>query len=119
MQTRYRWSRALRTGFAVSTALAVLSAAVAARADDVMRCNAAIVNVGMVAPEVVAKCGEPKSKEVSDVPIRVRLANGTMATPGSVRVERWTYDRGYGQFPALLTFEDGKLKSIQLLTGGR
>jgi hypothetical protein len=50
------------------------------------------------------------------VPNRVRRANGNIATTGSSRIERWTYDRGYGQFPAVLTFEGGRLKSIQLLT---
>jgi hypothetical protein len=31
-------------------------------------------------------------------------------------VERWIYDRGQGQFDALLTFEDDKLVEIELLT---
>lgn len=88
----------------------------AARADDTLRCGSALVTVGMVGPQVVAKCGQPKDKEVSDVPQRARRANGTSAVVGTLHVERWTYDRGYGQFPALLTFEQGKLKSIELLT---
>lgn len=84
----------------------------AGAADDVMRCGTALVSVGMVAPQVVAKCGEPASKDVEDVPIRGR--GGVKV--GFTRVERWTYDFGYGQFKRLLTFEDGKLKSIELLT---
>jgi hypothetical protein len=89
-----------------------------AAADDVMRCrNNSLVNVGMVSAEVVARCGAPKDKSETAEPIRVRHANGTISTVGHVRVERWTYDRGYGQFPALLVFEDGKLKSIELQTG--
>jgi uncharacterized protein DUF2845 len=85
-------------------------------ADDVMRCGGALVRVGMIDAEVVAKCGEPKSKEIEDVPIRGRGAAGGTVTLGTTRVERWTYDRGYGQFPALLVFEEGKLKSLELLT---
>ena len=81
-----------------------------------MRCGRVLITLGMVAPQVVAKCGEPKEKNVTEVPRRVRRSNGAIATIGTVRVERWTYDRGYGQFPGLLTFEDGKLKSIELLT---
>ncbi len=38
-----------------------------------------------------------------------------MKTVAGGRIERWTYDRGYGQLPALLTFEHGKLKAIELL----
>jgi hypothetical protein len=88
----------------------------AARADDSIRCGNALITVGMVASQVTAKCGEPKDRSVTQVPQRVRRSNGTSAVTGTVSVERWTYDRGYGQFPALLTFEEGKLKSIELLT---
>jgi len=89
-----------------------------ANADDSMRCAAGgIVDVGMIADQVVAKCGQPKSKEVEDVPIRARTASGGVNVIGTARVERWVYERGYGQFPAQLTFEDGKLKTIELLTG--
>jgi len=91
-------------------------AAFAVRGDDQMRCGAAIIDVGMIADQVVAKCGEPKSKEVEDVPVRTRNRNGAVNVVGTARVERWTYDRGYGQFPALLTFEEGKLKTIELQT---
>jgi len=88
-----------------------------ARADDTLRCRSnALITVGMVGPQVIAKCGQPKDKNVTEIPQRVRRPNGTSAVIGTLRVERWTYDRGYGQFPALLTFEDGKLKSIELLT---
>ena len=92
-------------------------AGVRARADDSMRCgNSALITVGMVGSQVIAKCGQPKDKNVTEVPQRARRSGGTSAVVGTLRVERWTYDRGYGQFPALLTFEDGKLKSIELLT---
>jgi hypothetical protein len=90
--------------------------AVSARADDSMRCGNALITVGMVASQVTAKCGPPKDKNVTEVPQRARRSGGRSAVIGTLRVERWTYDRGYGQFPALLTLEDGKLKSIELLT---
>jgi Protein of unknown function (DUF2845) len=101
--------------------LAVMAAAAfslgrAALADDVMRCGATLIMIGMIAPEVIAKCGEPASKEVEDVPIRVRHANGSTGTVGSTRIEHWTYDLGYGQFKRRLTFEEGKLTAIEMLT---
>jgi hypothetical protein len=99
----------------LALAAAVASAA-GARADDTVRCGNALITVGMVEPQVLAKCGQPKHKDVTEVPQRVRRSGGTSAVIGTLRVERWTYDRGYGQFPALLTFTDGKLKSIELLT---
>ena len=87
-----------------------------ARADETLRCGNSLVTVGMVSAQVVAKCGQPKDKSSTDVARRARRANGSSAAVGAVHVERWTYDRGYGKFPALLTFEQGKLKSIELLT---
>ncbi len=101
-----------------SIAVAVLAFAcvVAADADDSLVCGNSLVTVGMVAGEIVARCGEPKTKAVEDIPIRVRHPNGTVGTAGIQHIERWTYDRGYGKFPALLTFEEGKLRSIELLT---
>jgi len=80
-----------------------------------MRCGTAIIEVGMIAEQVVAKCGEPSSKEVESAPVRRRTTNGAVNTTGSTSIERWTYDRGYGQSPALLTFDQGKLKSIEFL----
>jgi hypothetical protein len=104
----------MNRAFTLGAALAL--SASAAFADDSLRCGNAIVDVGMVAAQVLDRCGQPKSKEVEDVPVRQRTKSGAVNTIGSTRVERWTYDRGYGQFPALLTFESGKLKSIELLT---
>jgi|SRR5690606_38210107 len=98
--------------------LTAVGAAVAMRAaaDDSLVCGNSLVTVGMVESEVVARCGEPRSKQIEDIPIRVRRLNGTVGDAGIQHIERWTYDRGYGKFPALLTFEEGKLRSIELLT---
>ena len=99
---------------AVSVAVALWASG--SRADDPLRCGGQLVTVGMIAPQIVAKCGEPQTKEVEDVPVRVRGRNGAVTSSGTTRVERWTYDRRDGTFPALLTFEEGKLKSIELIT---
>lgn len=97
-------------------AVVVLLGAMRADADDSIVCGNALVTVGMVASEVTARCGEPRTKDVEDIPIRVRRPNGTVGDAGVQHIERWTYDRGYGKFPALMTFDAGKLKSIELLT---
>jgi hypothetical protein len=88
-----------------------------ASAADTMRCETAIVREGMIAGEVLAKCGDPQSKRVDEIPIRARNRNGAVNVVGSTTVETWIYDRGAGQFPAELKFEEGKLKSIEYLTG--
>jgi hypothetical protein len=88
-----------------------------AAADDQIVCGRSIVRVGMTASEISAKCGEPTEKTVADIPIRARNARGgTFETGAIVKVERWTFDRGFGRFPAILTFTDGKLQSIELVT---
>src|SRR5262252_8676439 len=103
----------MRLGIGVLLSLAL--AAAPASADDSLRCGNGIVTTGMVAVEVAAKCGEPSSKSTEETPVTKRSRRGTVKTVAGSRIERWTYDRGYGQLPALLTFEHGKLKSIELL----
>jgi hypothetical protein len=81
-----------------------------------MRCgNGRLVNVGMVDAEVTARCGQPKNRTVTEQPVRTRGAGGGSIVVGTVRAERWTYERGQGQFDAVLSFEDGKLVRIDLL----
>ena len=70
----------------------------------------------MVDAEVVALCGQPKDRTSEDVPVRARGAGGGVVVTGTTRVERWTYDRGQGQFDAVLSFEDGKLVRIDVLS---
>ena len=98
-----------------SSFLVAVAVAGSAIADDSLRCGTALVTVNMVISQVLAKCGEPQSKSVEEVPVKARARTGAVNTVGTTRIERWTYDRGYGQLPALLTFEHGKLKSIELL----
>jgi hypothetical protein len=101
-----------RIGVLFSFACAV---AWSAAADNSLRCGNSLVTLDMVMDEVLAKCGEPQSKSTEEIPVKARTRSGGVNTVGSTLIERWTYDRGYGQLPALLTFDQGKLKSIELL----
>jgi hypothetical protein len=103
-------------GWAAAVAVA-LGVALSAGADDTMRCrNGRLVNVGMSAAEVSARCGEPRSRTVEDIPVRARLPTGAVVQTGMTRAERWIYQRGQGQFDAQLTFEEDKLVRIDFLT---
>jgi hypothetical protein len=96
-------------------ALAMVTACDAAAA-DVMRCRSGrLINVGMVDAEIIGICGNPKSRTSQDVPVRARGAGGGAVVVATTRVERWTYDRGQGEFDAVLSFEDGKLVRIDIL----
>src|SRR5512134_1670352 len=89
----------------------------AASAEDTMRCrNGRLINVGMTAAEVSSRCGDPKSRTVEQIPVQARLPTGAVRQTGTTEAERWIYGRGQGQFDAMLTFEDGKLLRIDLLT---
>ena len=100
-------------------ALAAMAASTAfdATGDDTIRCRSnRLVSVGMQAEQVIGLCGEPKSRSQEDVPMRARGAAGGSVVIGTTQVDRWTYSRGQGQFDALLSFEDGKLVRIDILT---
>jgi len=88
-----------------------------ASADDTIRCrNGRLVNVGMTDAEVSSRCGDPKSRTVEEIPVLARLPTGATRQTGTTHAERWIYGRGQGQMDALLTFEDGKLRRIDLIT---
>lgn len=96
---------------------AVVAFAPQSHADDTMRCrNGRLINTGMMAAEITARCGEPRSRAVEEIPVRARLPNGAVVQTGMTQAERWIYERGQGQFDAQLTFEDGKLVRIDVLT---
>jgi Protein of unknown function (DUF2845) len=106
----------------VCCAMVVATAALPAldaHAERTIRCRTnKLVNVGMIDAEVIGLCGEPKSRTVEEYPVlRRNPRNRTVAPTGDVaRTERWIYELGQGKFDAQLTFENGKLVRIDLLT---
>jgi hypothetical protein len=98
-------------------AFAALPASLPVAADDTMRCRSGrLIDVGMTAAEVSSRCGEPKSRTTEEIPVMARLPTGAVRQTGTTHAERWIYSRGQGQFDAMLTFEDGKLLRIEILT---
>lgn len=82
---------------------------------DTLRCKGKLISVGDTKGEVLAKCGEPTFVENIDEPVRARRPNGTTYIVGTSSKEIWTYKRAPGQFPAVLTFDAGELKSIEFI----
>jgi len=93
------------------------AAVVAGSADarELFRCNGSIVETGQTIPEVLARCGEPDSRETAAVPIRAISRFGGSYVVGTASVEHWVYARRGGQFPAYLTFDQGRLRRIELI----
>ena len=82
---------------------------------DTLRCEGKLVSVGATKGEVLSKCGEPTFVENVEEPVRARRPNGTTYVVGTSSKEIWTYKRAAGQFPAVLTFDGSKLKSIEFI----
>jgi len=101
----------------VSMLIVVAGALTAAAADarEVFRCNGSIIETGLTIPEVLARCGEPESRDVSTVPIRARNVHGASYVVGTATIEYWVYRRRGGQFPAFLTFDQGRLRDIEFI----
>jgi hypothetical protein len=86
-----------------------------AAAEDAIICKGVeSASVGMRAFEVKARCGEPERRETVRVPVRAKGADGSTYVRGYAQLEYWTYDRGPGQVPAVLTFEQATLRRIDL-----
>ena len=65
--------------------------------------------------QVLAVCGSPKTRIIEEVPVRARGASGFSRFIGITLAEQWVYDRGWGKFPAVLWFQDGKIQRIEYL----
>lgn len=75
--------------------------------------------LGDIAATVLAKCGEPISREQKQIEIRTvsQDNSGNLSGTGAlVQVEVWSYNFGAQSFTRLLHFRDGKL--IKVVTGG-
>ena len=83
-----------------------------AQAYGPLRCQGKIINPGDSTEEVLDLCGAPKRRIIEQTPVRVRTLSGFSRLIGVTATEFWVYDRGYGRFPAMLKFQDGKLRRI-------
>lgn len=65
--------------------------------------------------QVFEMCGSPKARIVEQVPVRTGTISGFSRLTGIIIAEQWIYDRGWGKFPAVLWFQDGKVQRIEYL----
>jgi len=95
----------------ILTAALALGAGAVYAGDDV-RCGNSIVNSDMTPAEILQKCGEPTSKQVTTEDVRAANAGGGTRKIGMTHTEVWTYDRGSNAFGLVVTIVDDKVKSI-------
>jgi hypothetical protein len=97
--------------YALVLILAVLSAA--AHAEN-FRCGKWIASTDLSVTELVARCGEPASRETRTEDVLTRNRNtGLMGKTGQITVETWIYERGTQAPPVVVTIVDGRIKSIE------
>ena len=97
----------------IAAAAVFASLAVTAGADN-FRCGKWIATVDLPVSELLAKCGEPASKETRTEEVVGRNAAGfTFKTGEVVVIETWTYHRGTRASPMVVTIIDGKIERIE------
>jgi hypothetical protein len=77
--------------------------------DGYFRCGQSLVSAEVSVAELVQKCGNPSSTQVSYVDVR----NEYGAKVGTSTVEIWRYDRGTRAAAMLVTVVDGKIEKIK------
>ena len=87
----------------------------AADAYGSLRCKGKIISPGDTMTRIMALCGPPRSRIVEELRVRHKVVTGFSRFSGITLDERWEYDRGWGKFPAVLWFQDGKLQRIEYL----
>lgn len=70
-----------------------------------MRCGENLIERGFTFFEVLERCGKPDLEYAWD----------TRYVPGvEARVTEWVYEQGSNRFRRVLTFEEGRLRNIEL-----
>lgn len=80
---------------------------------DSMRCGNKILSESATLDELVAKCGQPQSRNVEKEDVYALNPNGARVKTGAQTVkERWIYRPTPGTLPMAVQIVDGKIVSI-------
>lgn len=87
-------------------------------AGTTLRCGTDVIQVGDSKERVRKHCGQPTSikRETRTFSDGGKLDDRCFF--GTVYIESWNYDRGYGGIPTTVMIVDGKVERIKLQTGG-
>jgi hypothetical protein len=92
--------------------MAVLTTGHVASADP-MRCGKWVVSESTGVNELLSKCGQPRSRDVTKDDVYVTNANGMRVKTGNVTVtERWIYQASSRALPMEVVIVDGKVISL-------
>src|SRR5579862_4693608 len=83
------------------------------RCDELFRCGSSLISTDLSAAELLKKCGEPTSREVSTQDVRTHVVGGGTEKLGTTTTEIWHYGRGSAAGAMVVTVVDGKIQSIE------
>lgn len=77
--------------------------------DEFFRCGTWLASADMSVADLLKKCGEPSSRQISTE--NVYGARGYKV--GTTTIEKWRYDRGSRAAPMMVTIVDGQIRSMK------
>ena len=93
--------------------IGILALAAPVAGADSMRCGKWVVNESVTLDELISKCGQPKSRDVTRDDVYMTNANGMRVKTGDVTVtERWIYQASPSALPMAVVVVDGKVVSL-------
>ena len=87
--------------------------------DSIFRCGGESVSVGDSRYTVQKLCGKPSRSESVAKEKKKKEPKESTSKSSSGKAQKWYYDRGYGDFVYVLTFEKDTLKKIEKSGRGR
>jgi hypothetical protein len=90
--------------------------------DTVFRCGGETVSIGDSRYTVQKICGKPSRSESvakGSKDKKQKETKGTASSTSSGKLQKWTYDRGYGDYVYVLIFANDKLRKIETSGRGR
>ena len=80
---------------------------------DSMRCGKWVISESVTVNELLSKCGEPQSREITKDDVYMTSVNGARVKTGKQTVtERWIYRRSTRSLPMAVIIVDGKIMSL-------
>jgi hypothetical protein len=98
----------------LSVALIAFTCMLPAQANT-FRCKGSLIEEGDTKSEILAKCGKPDFVDLTSELARAPSRLGGTFVVGVAEREVWTYERGSGEFPAILTFDGITLERIEFI----
>lgn len=90
-----------------------LAGAMSTATADSMRCGKWVVNESATVDELLSKCGQPQSRDITQEDTYTINPRGARVKTGGITVkERWIYKPSSGTLPMQVLVVDGRVMSL-------